>query len=208
MSRIVVATRSGDKLREVREILAPWPELELITLDQAAGPEIPDEAEIEQFATFQENAAAKALHFARRTGMVALADDSGLCVEALEGAPGVRSKRFASDHGLATLPSDDVNNAFLLERLAGVEPMRRGAAYVCAAAVATPNGVLGVETGQCMGTILNARMGTGGFGYDPLFHVPAEAATFAQLPPARKNQISHRVLALRSVVPLLLRTLR
>jgi XTP/dITP diphosphohydrolase len=177
------------------------PRLLLQTPPERAAPE---EDALENFDSFEENAAAKALYFARLTGQTALADDSGLCVDALGGAPGVRSKRFAQDHGVAAAPDDAANNALLLRLLQGVPSAQRGARYVCAIAVATPRGLVGVEVGSCDGFILTAPEGKAGFGYDPLFYVPEERATFGAISAARKNLLSHRACAMRSVFPLLL----
>ncbi len=190
--RLLVATRNPGKVREIREILADYPELDIVGLDV---PETAEEDDLEVFDTFEENALAKARYFARLTGELTLADDSGICVDALGGAPGVRSRRFAPGPDLRGTEQDQANNAHLLQRLAGLPGAARTAQYVCAAALAGPGEA--VFLGRCEGVILEAPRGTGGFGYDPLFYIPAEACTFGELHPARKNEISHRGRAVR-----------
>lgn len=196
--RLLVATRSADKLREIQQILAPYLALQPVDLRAAGIPESPDEDAIEAFDTFEENALAKARHFARLSGLPVLADDSGLCVDALGGEPGVRSKRFSGRADLRGPELDRANNGLLLERLAGVPRAERTARYVCAAAVALPGGGERVFVGSCEGSILPAPRGAGGFGYDPLFRVTGENAAFGELPPGRKNELSHRGKAVRA----------
>ncbi|HEX2203409.1 MAG TPA: non-canonical purine NTP pyrophosphatase [Longimicrobium sp.] len=190
--RLLVATRSADKLREIRQILAAHPELDLVDLRAAGIPESPAEDAVEAFDTFEENALAKARHFARLAGLAVLADDSGLGVDALGGDPGVRSKRFSGRGDLRRADLDQANNALLLERLAGVPMPERDARYVCAAAVVLPGGEEQVFVGTCEGAILTEPRGADGFGYDPLFWIPGENAAFGELPPGRKNELSHR----------------
>jgi XTP/dITP diphosphohydrolase len=137
--------------------------------------------------TFEANARLKAEHYSRFTGDCVLADDSGLEVEALGGAPGVRSARFAGGHG-----DDAANNRLLLERLQGVPEDRRRARFVCVLAVARQGVTLATFRGTAAGRILEEPRGAGGFGYDPLFYSPAAGATFAELPPERKGAFSHR----------------
>ncbi|HEX2094720.1 MAG TPA: RdgB/HAM1 family non-canonical purine NTP pyrophosphatase [Longimicrobiaceae bacterium] len=198
MLHLLVATRSAHKLREIRQILALYPEIEPIDLTDAGIPESPDEDAIEAFETFEENAMAKARFFATRSGLPVLADDSGLCVDALGGAPGVRSKRFSGRTDLKGAELDRANNALLLERLAGVSEEQRTARYVCAAAVVFPHGVEEVFRGTCEGIILTEPRGAGGFGYDPLFYLPDEGATFGEVAPERKDRVSHRGRAVRA----------
>jgi len=156
---------------------------------------------VEDGDTFAANAAKKALSAARSSGLWSLADDSGLEVDALDGAPGVRSARFAGAHG-----DDGANNALLLEKLANVTDERRGAQFVCALALARPDGTIAIEVrGVARGRILHAPRGDGDFGYDPLFLFtePGFAQTgrgFAELEPAEKLAISHRGRALREFV--------
>lgn len=192
MTELVVATRSANKLREIREILRDLPDLSLVDLDGAGVPETPDEEAVEAFDTFRENALAKARYFAERTGRPVLADDSGLCVDALGGAPGVRSKRFSGRAELSGAALDQANNELLVRSLEGVPAEVRTARYVCVVALADPAGREATYEGRCEGVILEAPRGAGGFGYDPLFYLPEEGATFGELPAERKNEISHR----------------
>jgi XTP/dITP diphosphohydrolase len=203
--RLLLATRNPGKVREIRGILAGYPGLEVVGLDDAALAESPDEDGLESFATFEENALAKARYFAARTGRLTLADDSGLCVDALGGAPGVHSRRFAPDARERGLAQDQANNALLLEMLDGVPEAGRTARYVCAVALAWPDGRGEVHRGTCDGMILSAPRGTGGFGYDPLFYLPDEGRTVGELPPERKNEISHRGRAVRQAAQSLAR---
>ena len=204
MVEVVVATRSGDKLREIRQIFSSVDGIRLVDLREAGIAEAEAEADLEAFDSFEENAMAKARYFAKLTGAPVLADDSGICVDALDGEPGVRSKRFSGRDDLSGLELDRSNNALLLERLRGVPAERRSAHYLCAVAVIDPIGRREeVVLGRADGFILDAPRGTGGFGYDPYFFVPEEDRTFAELPPERKNQISHRAsatLAARAVL--------
>jgi XTP/dITP diphosphohydrolase len=200
MTRLVVATRNAGKVREIREILAHAPGWEVVGLEDLRIAESPEEDDVEAFETFEENALAKAHYFARKTGELALADDSGLCVDALGGAPGVRSRRFAAVDEARGERQDGANNRHLLALLADVPDERRTAHYVCAAAAAWPDGRELVRTGTCDGVILRQARGTGGFGYDPLFSVADEGQTFGELPPDRKNALSHRGRAVRSLL--------
>jgi XTP/dITP diphosphohydrolase len=163
---------------------------------------------VEDGATFAENAAKKALAFARFSGRVALADDSGLCVEALGGAPGVISARWSEPDapGLEGKARDLANNHKLLRALAGEPKDRRGAAYLAVLALAAPDGALlaSVE-GRCAGRIGRAPRGAGGFGYDPLFVPEGRALTMAELSPGEKDAISHRGAAFRALRPALAR---
>lgn len=201
--RVLVATRSAHKLREIREILNDSVRFDLIDLDAAGVAVHPDEDNIEVFDTFRENALAKARYFAQRTQLPTIADDSGIVVHALDGAPGVRSKRFSGRDDLSGQALDDANNALLLERLRTVADEDRTAHYVCAAALALPSGRTAVALGSCSGRILNQGVGTGGFGYDPLFFMPDLGATFAQLDASVKHRHSHRARAMRALLSLL-----
>ncbi len=197
--RFLLASRSPDKLREIREILAPTG-VQLVSLRELDVPATPEEDAIEAFETFRENARAKARYFAGLTALPTRADDSGLEVDALAGAPGVYTKRFSGRADLAGKALDLANNALLLERLAGVPVERRGARYVCAAAAAVPDGHLLVAVGTTPGVIAQAPShGTGGFGYDPLFFVPDLGATFADVSAAAKHARSHRARAFRAL---------
>lgn len=188
--KAVVATRNRGKLRELGPLLAGLG-LELATIDELA----PDAELREDGDTFEANALAKARQAAAATGLPAIADDSGLEVEALAGAPGVHSARYAG------LPSDDArNNGKLLTALAAVPAGRRGARFRCVAAFVDPaRGLEIVRSGDCAGEILTAPRGSDGFGYDPLFFVPSRGRTMAELPLAEKNQLSHRAAAFNAL---------
>lgn len=187
---LLLATNNPDKIREMEAILAPLG-VEIRTPRDYPGIAEPRE----DGATFAENAIAKARHWARATGIPALADDSGLVVDALGGAPGVHSARYAR-----TAPE---RNARLLAALAGVPPERRTARFVCVAALAMPDGAAVAREGTCEGRIHDAPRGTGGFGYDPIFWLDEHGCTMAELPPAVKNRISHRGRALEALRPIL-----
>ncbi|MBK9032630.1 MAG: RdgB/HAM1 family non-canonical purine NTP pyrophosphatase [Myxococcales bacterium] len=200
MRPLVVATRNRGKLYELRAMFDGLG-VEVIDLAEAAtrlGYELPDT--IEDAPTFVGNAEKKAREVAAATGWPALADDSGLEVDALGGAPGVYSARYAGGHG-----DDDANNAKLLAALAGVPPERRTAQFRCALVVADPAGVLadGVMTaeGTVRGVILDAPRGAGGFGYDPLFFCPELDQTFAEAGVGPKGHVSHRARALATLLP-------
>ena len=207
---LLLATRSAHKAEEIRRILKPLT-LDVESLaDVGVEPE-PEEESIEVHETFRDNALAKARWFAARTGRVTLADDSGLRVDALDGAPGVHTKRFSGRTDLEGEPLDQVNNQLLLQKLQDVPDQRRGAHYVCCAAVAWPSdqGRTGrslTATGTVRGRIAREPRGEGGFGYDPLFHVPELDARFAEVPAQVKNDISHRARAFRALAALLART--
>ena len=193
MKRLLLATRNDGKLRELRHFLEGL-EARLETL--ASHPEISDVDE--DGDSFEANALKKARHAARLSGMWTVAEDSGLCVDALGGAPGVRSARYAGVHG-----DDAANNARLLREL-GASTDRR-ARYVCVLVLARPDGEPVVTTrGTCEGEIATEPRGKGGFGYDPLF-IPERIpnATMAQLAPEQKNLISHRSQGLHAFLPLL-----
>lgn len=202
-SPVLVATRSPHKLREIREILAELSGPEVLDLTAAGVPYEPEEEQIELHDTFADNALAKARHFAGRTGLTTLADDSGLCVDALGGAPGVHSRRFSGRSDLDGQALDAANNALLLERMQSVPSGSRQAHYVCVAAIAEPGGSESVFEGRCGGEILTAPRGDGGFGYDPLFFVTEENATFGEIHPERKNRVSHRARAIAAAARVL-----
>jgi len=187
MPTLLIATTNQNKLREYAAIFAGLP-LELRSLRDVG---IADDVE-ETGATFAENAVLKAEFYAARSGLPALADDSGLEVHALGGEPGVFSARYA---GLAATDAD--RNALLLKKLEGVPFHARLARFVCAIALARPGGAVEQVEGALPGVIEFAPRGNNGFGYDPLFYLLDENATLAELPPERKNQISHRALAAR-----------
>jgi XTP/dITP diphosphohydrolase len=197
---IVVATRSSDKLREIRQIMAPVFRGRLITLEDAGVQPTPAEDDIEAFDTFLDNAHAKAAYFLRITGLPTIADDSGICIDALNGAPGVRSKRFAVGGGSSGLQLDEANNERVLRELYGVPDERRTAHYTCAAVLHLAGSARRyAAVGICAGTILGAPRGTGGFGYDPLFLDPGSGLSFGELAPAMKNRRSHRSRAFRAL---------
>lgn len=200
-SEFLLATRSADKAREIGQILHALPHLRLRTLSEAGVAASPEEEQIETESTFAGNALAKARYFAKLTAMPVVADDSGLMVAALNGAPGVRTKRFAADNGITRGDVDQANNEVLLEKLQGVPIEQRGAAYVCAAACVYPDGREFVALGTCAGYIGFEPRGTGGFGYDPLFLMPARDLTFAQLSAEEKHRHSHRARAFRALAP-------
>lgn len=203
---LLVATRSADKLAEIRAIVATTASVRLITLADAGVQPARAEEAIETHATFIENAIAKARYFANLTGHATLADDSGLAVRALNGGPGVRTKRFAIDEGYVSnevvgKPLDEANNRLLLERLGQVPDEQRAAHYMCSVAFASaPDKVL-TSVGTCSGMIAHVPTGSGGFGYDPLFLLPDLGITFAELSPDQKNARSHRAVALRAIAP-------
>ena len=196
--KILVATRSPHKLREIREILGSVDGIELVGLDEAGIESTPEEADLEPHATFLENAIAKARYFHRLSGMPTLADDSGLEVDALAGAPGVRSKRFAPASGLDGLARDRANNRHLVERLRGTPPEKRRARYVCEAVLKSVDEEWSFR-GEAPGVILESEKGEGGFGYDPLFYDPEIGTTFACIDREQKNARSHRGKAFRAL---------
>lgn len=186
MKTIYVATRNPHKLREIAACISDL-EIDLRPLPDDA-PEV-----IEDGDTFQANAGKKAESALAHTGQWSLADDSGIEVDALDGAPGVRSARFAGVEGAG---ADDANNQLLLARLDGVPTARRGARYHCVLALARPDAATATFSGTVEGRILSAPRGDGGFGYDPLFLYPPFGCTFAEVTLGRKNSVSHRSQAL------------
>jgi XTP/dITP diphosphohydrolase len=198
---LVFATRNKGKLVELRQLL---PGVDVLSVDEAAaklGIEIPDV--VEDADTFSGNAIKKAREVSRATRLPALADDSGLEVDALGGAPGVYSARYAGEHA-----GDAANNTKLLAALADVPAGMRTARFRAVLALADIYGGLGDETitadGVCEGVILDAARGTGGFGYDPLFLFPELGQTFAELGVGTKGDLSHRAKAMRAIKPRLL----
>ena len=188
---LVMATRNPGKIRELKALLRDLGVTLLSLADFPNLPEIPEEG-----ASFAENAAAKAMAVARLTGQPALADDSGLAVDVLGGAPGVFSARYAQDRTAPRPPTDADNWGKLLAELHDVPWGERRAHFVCELALATPDGRLRRARGECAGVIAVSPRGETGFGYDPVFWVPEYGATMAQLGPEIKNQISHRAKAL------------
>lgn len=193
--RCVLATRNAHKVRELREILAAaGTPVELVGLD--AYPDAPDVAETG--LTFAENALLKAHAIAEHTGAAAIADDSGIAVDALNGMPGVFSARWAGGHG-----DDAANLDLLLAQVSDVPDDRRGAAFVCAAALALPGGAEHIAEGKLPGHIIRAPRGTNGFGYDPVFVPEGRTETTAEMAPDEKNAISHRARAFRALSPVI-----
>jgi len=192
-AEIVIATRNSGKLREIEAILAPLG-LKILSLRDFPGiPEI-----IEDGQTFEENAVKKAAAVSRQTGRMAIADDSGLAVDALQGRPGVFSSRYAGEKA-----TDAERYQKLLKEMAGTPLGKRGAAFICTVAVAAPDGKAETVVGQCRGEIALAPKGSHGFGYDPVFYLPEWGKTMAELEPEVKNRISHRALALEKLKQLL-----
>jgi XTP/dITP diphosphohydrolase len=188
---LVIATTNPGKLREVRAVLAGVG-VKLLSLSDFPAIDPPDE----HGATFEEIAEGKALYYARKTGHWTLADDSGLEVDALNGAPGVHSARYAGPDG-----DDAANNAKLIRALAGIPPERRSARFRCAVALSDGKQTLATASGVIEGQVIDEPRGTNGFGYDPHFFVPEFAMTTAQMPPEQKNRISHRGRALAAISP-------
>jgi XTP/dITP diphosphohydrolase len=189
--RLVVATTNQGKLAEFRRLLPP--EIVLLSLSDLS---LAQDAETGQ--TFDTIARAKALHAAASSGMMAIADDSGIEVDALDGAPGVRSARFAGAGA-----SDQENRDALLHALRTVPDDRRTARFRCVVALATPEKVIATADGRCEGTIAHDESGHFGFGFDSLFRLP-DGRTMAQVPPEEKDKISHRARAYRAILPSLL----
>lgn len=187
----VLATRNAGKIRELESLLAE--SLGPVRVLSAADAGLPDV--VEDGITFEANALLKARSAAAHSGLPAFADDSGLAVDVLHGAPGIFSARWSGVHG-----DDDANNALLLAQLGDVRDEHRGAAFVYAAAFVAPDGTEVVREGRFTGTLLREPRGDHGFGYDPLFVPDGSTLTAAEMGPARKNAISHRALAFRALL--------
>ena len=189
-TNLVLATKNPGKVREFRALFWDLPRLRVQALDELG--KLPDV--VEDGKTFEENAIKKAREIAAATGMLVLADDSGLEVEALAGRQGVHPAHYAGRHG-----NDEANNDKLLAELAHVPDGARKARYRVVLVLADPNGPLGeevhIEQGVCEGEILRNRRGADGFGYDPLFKPDGHEQSMAELPPEEKNTISHRAIA-------------
>ena len=195
-ARLVLATRNQGKLRELRELLRGRIEgldVDTQVIDAAAAgvPDVPETG-----VTFEENSLLKARAVAEATGLAAIADDSGLAVDVLGGAPGIFSARWSGRHG-----DDAANLDLLLAQLADIPGEHRGAAFVCAAALALPGGGAVVERGELRGTLLTEPRGHGGFGYDPVLQPVDLDRSCAELSPEEKNAISHRGQAFRALLP-------
>lgn len=180
--RLIIASNNQHKIYEIKKMLGSKFD-EILSLREAGI----DHETLEDGATFMENAIKKAREIAEISGSYALADDSGICCDALDGAPGIYSARFSGG-------TDEDNNALLLERLSDKED--KGAHYTCAMALASPNGELTLAEGYMYGTITSERRGSRGFGYDPLFIPTGEVRTVAEMSDEEKNAISHRGRAL------------
>ena len=192
-TRLILATRNQHKVAELRAILGDAGlDVDLVGAD--AYPEIPDVPETG--VTFAENALLKAHALARATGLPAVADDSGLCVDVLNGAPGIFSARWSGKHG-----DDRANLDLLLAQLSDIAEPHRGAHFFCAAALALPDGTERVVEGRLLGTLRTAPAGDGGFGYDPILQPLGETRTCAELTADEKYAISHRGQAFRALVP-------
>jgi len=195
MTTLLIATHNRGKLREYRDLLRDVP-VQLTYLDEVGiHVDVPETGR-----TFAENAVQKALAYARMSGLLTLADDSGLEVDALGGAPGVHSARYA---GPDASDADRVRK--LLTVLRGVPSEARSARFRCVIALATPEGDVYTADGTVEGIIADTPRGTHGFGYDPVFYLPELGCTMAELPPAEKNRISHRARAVAAIRPILQR---
>jgi XTP/dITP diphosphohydrolase len=200
MTKLLLATRNAGKLAELQRLLeSAVPGIEVIGLRDV--PEYPEAPETG--ATFEENALLKAREAVRYTGLAAVADDSGMTVDALNGMPGVLSARWSGRHG-----DDDANMSLLLGQIADVPDERRGAAFVCAAALVTPDGTERVLERQWRGSVVREKRGSNGFGYDPVFVPQGLDVTAAELSPDEKDTRSHRGQAFAALVPVLAEVLR
>jgi XTP/dITP diphosphohydrolase len=201
--KLVLATQNQGKLRELRELLrgqVPGLDVDVDVVD-AGALQAPDVKETG--VTFAENSRLKAHAVAQFTGILAIADDSGLSVDVLGGAPGIFSARWAGTHG-----DDTANLNLLLAQLADIAPQHRGARFVCAAVLASPDGSVDVvEEGTLEGTLLAAPRGEGGFGYDPILQPVGMAKSCAELTGVEKNAISHRGNAFRALLPHIVKAL-
>ena len=186
--KLIIASNNAHKLVEIKAILGNYFE-EILSMHEAGI----DHETVEDGSTFMENAEKKAREIMEISGCCALADDSGLCVDALDGGPGIYSARFCGRHG-----DDPANNRLLLEKLQDRED--RGAHYTCAIVLARPDGSMVKTEGYLYGQIAREEAGSNGFGYDPLFYLPDYGCTAAQISPEEKNRISHRAEALHKLV--------
>ena len=200
-SQLLLATRNQGKIVEFRRILdeaAPGA-IELVGLGQFPNLHDVDETG----STFQENALLKAREMSEATGLPAIADDSGLCVDALNGDPGIFSARWAGVHG-----DDGANLAKVLSQLEGVEDSKRGAFFICVTALYLPGGQSHCEEGRFYGSILHQPVGTNGFGYDPIFAPQGMSISSAQMSAEEKDALSHRGKALRAIAPFVIQALK
>jgi XTP/dITP diphosphohydrolase len=193
--QLALATRNAHKVTELRDILADvCDELGLQVVGASEFPQAPEV--VEDGVTFEENARLKAVAVARATGLPAIADDSGLAVDVLGGAPGIFSARWAGSHG-----DDRANLELLLDQLSDVKDEHRGAAFVCAAVLALPDGTSRSAEGRMPGRVARKPKGSNGFGYDPILVVDGDTRHCAELSAEEKNAISHRGKAFRAMVP-------
>lgn len=200
-ARLVLATRNEHKVGELRAILAPLlPQLDPADIVGVSEFDIPEAVEDE--VTFAGNALIKARSVAQATGLPAIADDSGICVDAMGGAPGVFSARWCGVHG-----DDDANLRLLLAQMSDVPDRHRGAEFFCAAALVEPDGGETVCEGVMRGVLLREPRGEGGFGYDPIFRADGQSVSNAELTPEQKDAISHRGKAFRALAPEIARVL-
>lgn len=194
--KLILATRNNHKLGELRQILEPLIPFDVELIVSASNYNLPEPVEDE--ITFAGNALIKARQIAREVGVPAVADDSGICVEAMGGAPGVFSARWSGEHG-----HDQDNLDLLLAQMADVPEKYRGANFTCAAALVMPDGREWVREGKMFGTLRRTAVGTGGFGYDPIFQPQGFNVTSAELSAQDKNRISHRGKAFTAIAPII-----
>ena len=188
--KLLVATGNKGKAREIKRMIGDLP-YQIVTLSDLENP-----PEVEETGkTFLENAMIKAAAYSKHSGMLTVADDSGLAVDALGGAPGVYSSRFA--------PTDDQRIEKLLDMMRDVPEEKRTARFVCAMALANPSGEMNFRLGVVEGCIIKERRGDGGFGYDPVFYVPEAGKTMSEMTAEEKNEISHRARAFNQIKELL-----
>lgn len=200
-ARLVLATRNEHKVGELRAILAPLlPQLDPADIVGVSEFDIPEAVEDE--VTFAGNALIKARSVAQATGLPAIADDSGICVDAMGGAPGVFSARWCGKHG-----DDEANLRLLLAQMSDVPDRYRGAEFFCAAALVEPGGSETVREGVMRGELLREPCGENGFGYDPIFRADGQSVSNAELTPSEKDAISHRGKAFRELAPAIARAL-
>lgn len=195
--KLLVATRSTGKMPEIRRILRNLPGVTVVSLEEAGLQPEPAEDDLEAFDTFEENALSKARHFFERSGLPTVADDSGIMVDALQGSPGVRSKRFAPGPALEGQALDDANNRHLVATLSDVPVERRTARYVCVVALVDGESDPLIVRAEAQGIILDEPRGEGGFGYDPYVLDPDVGKTFAEMSGEEKDARSHRGNAFR-----------
>lgn len=194
MTDILLATHNTGKVAELQHILRDFlPDVRVLSAGDVSFAE-----PVEDGTTFEENALIKARAAARATGLISVADDSGLSVDILGGSPGIFSARWSGRHG-----DDAANNTLLLAQLSDVHDEHRGAAFHCAAAVVAPDGAEEVRTGEMRGRLIREPRGTNGFGYDPLFIPEGHTRTSAELTPNEKDAISHRGKAFRALAPVI-----